>query len=105
MGGQPCVEDPIQFGRVHASKNLVEDQVAGDTADFGRSARARQSEAPALDLAVALGNALAQLPPGPEAQALKRALLAARDEEAPLVREHIDWAIERLRLPVLPTPP
>ena len=58
MGGQPGVEDPIQFGRVYASKDLVEDQVAGDTADFGRSARARQSEAPALDLAEALSKAM-----------------------------------------------
>jgi epoxyqueuosine reductase len=56
------------------------------------------------NLAVALGNALAQLPPGPEAQALKRALLAARDEEAPLVREHIDWALAQEPQPARPTP-
>ena len=45
------------------------------------------------NLAVAMGNALAQLPPGPAAQALKQALQAARDQADLLVREHIDWAL------------
>ena len=46
------------------------------------------------NLAVALGNALAQAGRDtPQAKALKSALLAAREDAAPLVREHIDWAL------------
>jgi len=56
------------------------------------------------NLAVALGNALAQLPPGPAAQSLKRTLLAAREQEDPLVREHIDWALAQEPQPVRSTP-
>jgi len=56
------------------------------------------------NLAVALGNALAQLPPGPAAQSLKRTLLAAREQEDPLVREHIDWALAQEPQPGRSTP-
>lgn len=44
------------------------------------------------NLAVALGNALRRAPA--EAQQLAAALRAAREAADPLVREHIDWALE-----------
>jgi epoxyqueuosine reductase len=52
------------------------------------------------NLAVALGNV------GAAGRDTALAALRARLPDAsPLLREHIDWAIARLRLPVLPTPP
>jgi epoxyqueuosine reductase len=47
------------------------------------------------NLAVALGNARRALEAGPAADALARALAAARDGADSLVREHIDWALTR----------
>ena len=45
------------------------------------------------NLAVALGNALAQASSSPVAEGLKIALTAARADADHLVREHIDWAL------------
>jgi epoxyqueuosine reductase len=45
------------------------------------------------NLAVGLGNALAQAGSGPSAEDLKIALAAACADAQPLVREHIDWAL------------
>lgn len=45
------------------------------------------------NLAVALGNALAQASSSPVAEDVKIALTAARADAEPLVREHIDWAL------------
>jgi epoxyqueuosine reductase len=56
------------------------------------------------NLAVALGNALAQLPPGAASQTLKHALQSARDHADPLVREHIDWALVQEAQPTCPAP-
>jgi epoxyqueuosine reductase len=56
------------------------------------------------NLAVASGNALALLPPGPMAQSLRRALLAALDQEDLLVREHIDWALAQEPQLMCPAP-
>ena len=47
------------------------------------------------NLAVAMGNALRAAPEGVHALALRSALVAARSNVTELVREHIDWALER----------
>ena len=45
------------------------------------------------NLAVALGNALAQGVPEPEARALVQGLQAAHEQADPLVQEHVAWAL------------
>jgi len=45
------------------------------------------------NLAVALGNALAQGMPEPEARALLQGLQAAHEQADPLVQEHVAWAL------------
>jgi epoxyqueuosine reductase len=45
------------------------------------------------NLAVGLGNALAQAADGPSAAAIRSALVHAREPADPLVREHLDWAL------------
>jgi epoxyqueuosine reductase len=48
------------------------------------------------NLAVALGNALRALPPGAEREGLAQAMASRREQSAPLVREHIDWALAQM---------
>lgn len=47
------------------------------------------------NLAVAMGNALAQPMPEEKAQALRQALEAERGSASPLLSEHLDWALEQ----------
>ncbi len=47
------------------------------------------------NIAVALGNALRQDPGGLQADAIRAALSARLDHPSPLVREHIQWALEQ----------
>ena len=48
------------------------------------------------NIAVALGNALAALPPAhPRRTALRQALLTRADHPSELVREHVQWALQR----------
>ncbi|MBV8125833.1 MAG: tRNA epoxyqueuosine(34) reductase QueG [Burkholderiaceae bacterium] len=47
------------------------------------------------NLAVAMGNALANRLPREASQALREALNAERDTATPLLAEHIDWALEQ----------
>jgi epoxyqueuosine reductase len=45
------------------------------------------------NIAVGLGNALAELVHTPDAEAIVRALEARRDDASALVREHVEWAL------------
>ena len=57
------------------------------------------------NLAVVLGNALAQGVPEPEARALVQGLQAAHEQADPLVQEHVAWALaQQVPAPRQPSP-
>lgn len=57
MGGQPVIEDLIQFGRIHAPEDQVDDRVFGNATAFGGTPREGQSQPFVLVLTEALSKA------------------------------------------------